>query len=481
MAQSDTAGGSGGATEELLATIRSGAEVPADLVRSAQELLAREGLEALQAVANKAMAATTEVPAPACPKGHDLTRQSPGMSDWISGVKCDACGGSAYSAGDMWSCRACDYDECGICAARLKCPKGHTLVKKGVGVMDWISGMTCDACKQNPWNSGSAWSCRECDYDQCGKCMADKSKSGKSTAPAPSALPGPTAAEPQPKPALPLASGKQSAPAAPTPTAKEAEPEDAKRKSESSGWFGGIFGGGKDDYDDDAPTNPEEDNAEAKDTSAPSPVAVTDGADAGTLQKARDEALARKRAIEERMAADQAALMEEEHRLNFFKNKLGEVDKVRQRSEALRSSIEQGKREIQRLEKEKETRKEGVKQAEETLERVVKQAEEAVRQAKAAQVACEAQLLAKREQCQQLEQEMVDFLLEEDSKEKNGEDSKEAAAEGSSVEVAGAETESPPMTSTVVAPKDITNEPGDNGALAQLSIPPPPPPPPPQE
>jgi chromosome segregation ATPase len=119
------------------------------------------------------------------------------------------------------------------------------------------------------------------------------------------------------------------------------------------------------------------------------------------IKKARNDALARKRAIEERMAADAAELRAEEERLSEYRSKLESADKVRQRSELLRTSIEQAKRDIQQLQKETIWRKDAVKQA-----------EEAVKQAIAAQADTEAQLTAKREHCQQLEQEMVNFLIQ---------------------------------------------------------------------
>merc|ERR1719235_531414 len=127
--------------------------------------------------------------------------------------------------------------------------------------------------------------------------------------------------------------------------------------------------------------------------------------EAAAIKKARDEALARKKALEERMAADAQALLEEEQQLAAIRKKLGEADKVRQRSESLRSAIEQEKREIRRLEALTKVRADDVQSR-----------EEALRQAQVAQVATQNQLEEKRKQCQQLEQEMVEFLLAEEKK-----------------------------------------------------------------
>lgn len=103
------------------------------------------------------------------------------------------------------------------------------------------------------------------------------------------------------------------------------------------------------------------------------------------------------------MAEDAAALQEEETQLDEIRKKLSEADKVRQHSESLRSAIEQGKREIRNLEAESARKKDRARQA-----------AEAARLATEAQVACEASLVTKREHCQKLEQDMVDFLLKQD-------------------------------------------------------------------
>lgn len=199
----------------------------------------------------------------------------------------------------------------------------------------------------------------------------------------------------------------------------------------------------------------------------PPPASAIDANDAAAIKKARDDALVRKRAIEERMAADAAALEEEEQRLNDIRRKLMEQDKVRQRSESLRSSIEEDKREIRRLEIENERRKE-----------VTRQAEEAVRQAAAAQVACEAQLNSQREHCQQLEQEMVDFLLQirKDAEEEHAGQVDDSSANAPLKEDAGQAVDSSADDPRVAAETATTA-----GLLKQLlrtaEAPPPPPPP----
>lgn len=123
------------------------------------------------------------------------------------------------------------------------------------------------------------------------------------------------------------------------------------------------------------------------------------------MKKAKEEAEARKKVIEDRIAKDAADLKEEEDRLAGIKKKINEADKIRIRSETLRSSIEQAKRDIQRLDQEVIQSKEA---------RI--KAEEYARNAAEAQSMCEARLAAKREECQQLENEMVNFLLHEAQK-----------------------------------------------------------------
>lgn len=335
------------------------------------------------------------------------------MTDWINGVQCDRCGGSAYESGDMWSCRACDYDECGICAARLKCPSGHDLLKKVAGFSDWITGMTCDACKENPWKSGSVWSCRACDFDQCGKCIKDQalSKMSESLAFGNDAA----TAEAPVKAEKPIMQSEKPVSSVPLPT----EHSEAQAVASSA----------------QVTAEPAQKEAEQVEDAAATSSTVPDS-EAVAMKKARDAALARKRAIEERMAADAAALLEEEQQLSDIRKKLSDADKVRQRSESIRGAIEQAKRDIQRLEREKVQRIESVRQA-----------EEAVKQALAAQAACEATLEAKQTHCKMLEQEMVEFLLEAE-KPQDADRPKEHAAPSTD----SGRTASSPAASAVTAP-----------------------------
>merc|ERR1712216_100472 len=146
-------------------------------------------------------------------------------------------------------------------------------------------------------------------------------------------------------------------------------------------------------------------------------------------------------------------------------------DKVRQRSESPRSSIEEDKREIRRLEIENERRKE-----------VTRQAEEAVRQAAAAQVACEAQLNSQREHCQQLEQEMVDFLLQirkdaEDAEEEHAGQVDDSAADAPLKEDAGQAVDSSADDPRVAAEATTTTAGLLKHLLKTAEAPPPPPPP----
>merc|ERR1712217_991451 len=102
----------------------------------------------------------------------------------------------------------------------------------------------------------------------------------------------------------------------------------------------------------------------------------------GEMKKLKEEALARKRALETRMAEDAARLKEEELRLAEIKKNID--DRVKQRSASLRNSIEQAKREIRWLEEESVRRKATIKRAEEA----VKHAEEAVKHAIGAHESC---------------------------------------------------------------------------------------------
>merc|ERR1712194_440554 len=89
---------------------------------------------------------------PKCEKGHVMVEQQAGSS-WMTQVICDKCRGDASEVGAHWSCSICNYDLCAICAQNPQCIKGHKLVRQGVGIGSWFTGMACDECKKSPWKS----------------------------------------------------------------------------------------------------------------------------------------------------------------------------------------------------------------------------------------------------------------------------------------------------------------------------------------
>mmetsp|Transcript_36224 Transcript_36224/g.49733 ORF Transcript_36224/g.49733 Transcript_36224/m.49733 type:complete len:1155 (-) Transcript_36224:90-3554(-) len=106
-----------------------------------------------------------------CSQRHNLGRSvDPLDASW----RCNRCNKSNNKAVERWSCGECGYFVCFKCLPSLACPNGHSLKSTDLAEGAYSHGWSCDRCLSKGSSGSKRWNCGNvsCDYDVCLKCLS---------------------------------------------------------------------------------------------------------------------------------------------------------------------------------------------------------------------------------------------------------------------------------------------------------------------
>lgn len=115
-------------------------------------------------------------------------RERPLLAGASRGNFCDECHTRMPLGDPMLSCRACDYDRCGMCSARnvgSDLPTRCQRCRVRPLLRSISRGNHCDECRSGLRPGAAMGSCRACDYDCCEGCLRRRLAEGPPVGPRP--------------------------------------------------------------------------------------------------------------------------------------------------------------------------------------------------------------------------------------------------------------------------------------------------------